>query len=509
MNVDIGHDPRTGRAHEPVPHSAPEEVQAALSRAAAAARPLADTPPATRAAWLSAIAEALVAHADDLVALADSETALGTPRLEGELARAAAQARFYGDVAAEGSFLGAVLDHAAGTPSVDLRRLHHPLGPVAVFGASNFPFGFGVVGHDTCSALAAGCPVIVKAHPAHPRTSRRMAEVVEDTLRRAGAPVGTCGHVVGFDAGLALVDAPEIAAVGFTGSQRGGMALVQRAQARGQAPGATARPIPVYAEMGTVNPVVVTEAAIATRADEIATGFADSFTLGSGQFCTKPGLMLVPVGSDMAARVDQAAAGRTGHALTAGIADTYRAGLARLERAGATPLRRTNVTDGFVVGATVLVAPAARLTPGSAILDECFGPVAVIVKYADRADLDTSLATLQPSLAAALHTGGPDDPDVPGLVATLSGRVGRVVVDGWPTGVAVTWSQHHGGPWPATSRPEATSVGAGALQRWLRPVTYQDVPDPALPKPLRDSNPWGVPRRVDGILIDGTPEGTS
>lgn len=506
-SVDIGHDPRTGAAHEPVPHSPPAEVAAALSTAAATAPAVAATSPATRAAWLGALADAMEAHADELVDIADSETALGSPRLPGELAKAAAQARFYGSVADEGSVFGATIDHEAGSPAVDLRRVRVPLGPVAVFGASNFPFGFGVAGHDTCSALAAGCPVVVKAHPAHPRLSVRLGEIVTAALAQAGAPEGTFGLVVGFDAGLALVDAPEITAVGFTGSQAGGMALVERAAHRGLSENAVARPIPVYAEMGTVNPAVVTTAGARERAEDIARGFVDSFTLGAGQFCTKPGLLLVPAGSALPEVVAREAATRpSAWSLTGDIAQAYAAGLTRLYEAGARVVSRSEDADtasGFTAPVTTLVADAADLQPGSPLLEECFGPTALVIEYADAAERDALIARLQPSLAAAVATAGPDDPETPQIVALLTGQVGRVVVDGWPTGVAGTWAQHHGGPWPATSRPEATSVGAGALDRWLRPVAFQDVPDSALPQALRDTNPWGLPRRVDGRFMEG------
>lgn len=536
-SADVGHDPRTGTAHPAVAHSTPAQVEAALQAAASAAPALAATAPIERAVWLDAVADALEAHADELAALADSETALGSPRLPGELAKAAAQARFYGTVAADGAFLDATIDHAAGAPPVDLRRVRMPLGPVAVFGASNFPFGFGVAGHDTCSAIAAGCPVVVKAHPAHPRLSARLAELVGGALIAAGAPAGTFGLVAGFEAGLALVDDPRIAAVGFTGSQSGGMALVERAAARGtgsDAHGRPARPIPVYAEMGTVNPAVVTTAAAVTRAAEIAAGFVDSMTLGTGQFCTKPGLLLVPAGSGLVEAVAAEASRRpTGYALTAGIADAFATGLADLRGAGArdaepgdeaTPASSSASTggarterlperegestsgEGFAVTPTVLTAAAADLQPGSRLLEECFGPLGLVVEYAGAAERDDVLARLQPSLAAAVATAGDGDPETAGLVALLAGQAGRVVVDGWPTGVAGTWAQHHGGPWPATSRPEASSVGAAALVRWVRPVAFQDVPDSALPPAVREADPWGVPRRVDGRLVDSRGE---
>ncbi len=499
--TDTSRDPRTGAARGEVPHTEPREVARLVMAAAGAAAEVAATEPARRAAWLEQVAATLEAHRQELAELADQETALGMDRLTGEVGKAAAQARFYGAVAVEGSCAQASIDHVDGVG--DLRRAQLPVGPVAVFGASNFPFAFGVAGHDTSSALAAGCPVVVKAHPAHPRLSVRLGELVTGALREAGAPEGAFGLVVGFDAGLQLVDAPEVAAVGFTGSQAGGMALVQRASER-------PRPIPVFAEMGTVNPVVVTAAADASRPDEVADGFVGSFTLGHGQFCTKPGLLLVPRGSAAAERVAERVQAHTGGwALTEGIATTYAEGVSRLAQAGATVVGSgVASSDGFASAATVLTAHADELRPGSPLLEECFGPVALVVEYDDLTHVTGVLGRLQPSLAGAVASSGPDDPDTATLVAALTPQVGRVIVDGWPTGVATTWAQQHGGPWPSTSRPDATSVGAGALDRFTRPVAFQAVPDAALPAVLRDDNPWGVPRRVDGRMVTGPAYGS-
>src|SRR5690606_3371097 len=274
--AEVSRDPRTGGRTRGPAVTAADEVARLLARAARDAAPVAAAPPSVRAGWLEAVATALERDAEELTVLADAETALGPDRLRGEVGRAAAQARFYGRVASGGDWLGVRIDRADG---VDLRRMNRPLGPVAVFGASNFPFAFGVVGHDTCSALAAGCPVLAKAHPAHPRLSARLAHTVAGALADAGAPEGAFALVHGFDAGLALVDAPEVTAVAFTGSQSGGTALVERAARRPV-------PVPVFAEMGTVNPAVLTPAAAADGAvlRAAASGFVASFTLGQGQF---------------------------------------------------------------------------------------------------------------------------------------------------------------------------------------------------------------------------------
>jgi len=460
--------------------------------------------PAERERWLVDLADSLERAADELVDLSDAETALGPERLRGELGKTAAQARFYGAVATEGSWLSARLDQVAGPAPMDLRRANQPVGPVAVFGASNFPFCFGVAGHDTLSALAAGCPVLVKGHPAHPRLSVRLGQVVAASLAESGAPAGAFGLVAGFEAGLALVDAPEVRAVAFTGSQTAGMALLQRASRRPQ-------PIPVFAEMGTVNPVVLTPAAARGDLAALAEAFVGSFTLGQGQFCTKPGLLLAPRGAGAQDAVVAALASATpGWLLTEGMATSYETGLQSLVAAGARRVGQGGRhTIGFAVAPTVFAAEIDDLNPGSRLLEECFGPIALVVEYDDAAQLKAALGRLQPSLAAAVATAGADDPDTAWLVADLSMRVGRVVVDGWPTGVVTSWAQQHGGPWPATNRPDATSVGAAALDRFTRPVAFQDVPESALPAALRAENPWGLSRRVNGVLQNGvlvTPE---
>ncbi len=499
---DAGHDPRTGRPLGGVPHSSPAEVDAAVAAAVAAADPAAAASPAERRAWLGALADALDRHADELVATADAETALGTTRLTGEVARMSGQLRFYADVAVEGSYLGAALDRPvpdrAGVGP--LARVHVPLGPVAVFGASNFPFAFGVLGNDTASALAAGCPVVTKTHPAHPLLSRRLVEVARTALAAAGGPEGLLGSVVGLDAGARLVRHPGVRAVAFTGSQRGGTALWRMANQREVV-------VPVYAEMGTVNPVVVTPGA-AGRMAQVAAGFVGSFTLGHGQFCTKPGLMLGPAGSAGAVAAALAAASPEPVMLTEAVADGVRAGLARLEAAGASLVaRRGGEGPGWSAPAAVLTAPLSALTPGSDLLEECFGPVALVAEYDDLgAALDT-VDRLQNALAASAFLGDPAgaDPDAARVLDRLQRKVGRVVVDDWPTGVAFTWAQHHGGPWPATSNPQVTSVGAAALGRFVRPVAFQGVPDALLPPALAPDNPWRLPRRVDGVLTAPEP----
>ena len=493
MSTDLSHDPRTGSATPGPDHSTPTEVDSAVAAAARAATVVAATSPTQRQGWLDALAASLEASADRLVEIAEEETALGLPRLRGELAKTAANARYYGTVAADAGWLGVRIQESADGAGLDLRRVNVPLGPVAVFGASNFPFQFGTVGHDTCSAIAAGCPVVVKAHPAHPRLAVALAELATAALESAGAPAGTLRLVVGFDAGLGLVDAPGVAAVGFTGSQRGGLALVERAARRDV-------PIPVFAEMGTVNPVVVTPAG-AQRIAEVAAGYVASFTLGAGQFCTKPGLLLVPRGCGAAEAVSEQVRAHQGvWLLTANIAEAYRKGVGTLEGSGAQALAvGASPQDGYAASAAVLRVDPEDLQPGSRLLEECFGPVALLAEYDTVDQALRVLARMQPSLAGSVFGAGAaaEDPDLAPLVARLAAQAGRVIVDGWPTGVACAGAMHHGGPWPATSRPDATSVGAHALHRFTRPVSYQGVPQAALPPALQDANPWALPREPD------------
>ena len=496
QGFDSSFDPGTGERTGAVAHSTAEEVSGILDRASRAAPRLSMLSPAIREGWITAAADAVLDVADELVDLASGETGLGLERLTGELNRMAASARFYAAVASEGSYLGVSRDDLDGGST--LVRGNIPVGVVAVFGASNFPFGFGIFGHDVASALAAGCPVVVKAHPAHPRLSVRLGQVVRDALSNAGAPEGVFDVVVGFDSGLQLVDSPIVRAVAFTGSQRGGMALVERGARRG---------IPVFAEMGTVNPVFVTPAAIADR-DTIAQGFVDSFTLGAGQFCTKPGLILVPAGHGFSASIAEAVSRiPAAPLLTAGIATAYEGGITELLAASTSHSSAPSTAarlPGFAVTARIIPVALDLLTSGSRLLEECFGPVALVTEYDDPAAALAALDRLQPSLAASVFTGGHDDPDAGLAIAQLSQRVGRVAVDTWPTGVATTWSQQHGGPWPATSRPDSTSVGAGGLDRFVRPVSLQNVAPTQLPVMLRPENPWNLPHRLNGRLILST-----
>ncbi|WP_127502121.1 aldehyde dehydrogenase (NADP(+)) [Actinoplanes solisilvae] len=444
---------------------------------------------AGRASVLLACADALEEERDRIVALADRETALGPTRLNGELTRTCYQLRFFASVLDEGSYLEAVIDHAGDTPMgprPDLRRMLVPLGPVAVFGASNFPLAFSVPGGDTASALAAGCPVVIKAHPSHPAT----AQLCHTVLAEAGAPVFL---VHGVDAGKVLVAHPTMQAVGFTGSQAGGRALLDIINEREV-------PIPFFGELGSLNPVVVTPAAATERAATLGAELAASALMGAGQFCTKPGLVLVPSGSagDEVVAAMAAAFSTAGPQtlLNSGIASAFTARASTLSALPGTTFTSADSGPAHTVVPGLLVTVAAGLA--SEATEECFGPLTVVARYEDRADLFAALDRLPSSLTATILRAAGES-DLPAeLTRRLRPRAGRLIYDGYPTGVAVAWAQHHGGPWPATNS-QHTSVGATAIRRFLRPVTWQNAPSDVLPDELTDTYS-GIPRRIDGEL---------
>ncbi|MBO7937361.1 MULTISPECIES: aldehyde dehydrogenase (NADP(+)) [Streptomyces] len=498
-------DPRTGKQREQVAVEATAQEVDTVVRAAHATRAaLADR--GVRAAFLRAAAARLEAARDLLVEVADAETALGPVRLNGELARTCYQLRAFAGLVEEGAFLDVVIDHPDDTatpPVPDLRRYKVPLGVVAVYAASNFPFAFSVAGGDTASALAAGNPVVVKAHPDHPGLSELVAKVLRTAAAEQGVPEGVLGLVHGFEAGVELIGHPLVAAAGFTGSVRGGRALFDAAAARPV-------PIPFHGELGSLNPVVVTEEAAAERAEAIGAGLAGSMTLGVGQFCVKPGLVLVPSGAAgdglLKSLTDAVSATEAGVLLDHRMRDNFVAGVA--ERA-ALPDVESPVTPGaggeHTVSAGFLTVPAARLADGGdhdLLLEECFGPVTVVARYEDDDEVRAVLsrlpgnltATVQLSEAEAAGAGRGGE-----ILAELTPLAGRVLVNGWPTGVAVAPAQHHGGPYPATTST-STSVGGTAIERWLRPVVYQNTPAALLPPELRDENELGLPRRYDGRL---------
>ncbi|MFI8432204.1 aldehyde dehydrogenase (NADP(+)) [Streptomyces sp. NPDC079020] len=494
-------DPRTGNPREQVAVEATaEDVDRAVAAAHAVRDALADR--TVRAAFLRTAADLLAEDGERIIEAADAETALGPVRLTGELARTAAQLRAFAEVVDEGAYLGIHIDHEDGTrtpPWPDLRRYRIPLGVVAVYAAGNFPLAFSVPGGDTASALAAGCPVVVKAHPGHPATSELCASVLRRAAARVGLPEEVLTLVHGFGAGVELIKHPLVSAAGFTGSVRGGRALFDAAAAR-------PAPIPFHGELGSLNPVVVTEAAAAERGERIGAGLGGSMTMGAGQFCTKPGFVLAPADEAgdrlLKALAETVGAAGAGVMLDHRIRDAFLAGVR--ERAALADVEAPVIPGAggeHAVCAGFLTVPAARLTaegPHDALLEECFGPVTVVARYASEDELTAVLSRLPGNLTATLQISAEEAAGgAAALLAALAPLAGRVLVNGWPTGVAVAPAQHHGGPYPA-STSTSTSVGATAIERWLRPVSYQGTPEALLPPELREDNPLGLPRRVDG-----------
>jgi NADP-dependent aldehyde dehydrogenase len=472
-----------------------------IGAAAQAARVLIGSRPSDRATWLELVADRLDAAADDLVPLAAQETHLGVDRLQGELKRTTFQLRLFAEILRDGSFLQATIDHADPAwpmgPRPDLRRMLRPLGPVAIYAASNFPFAFSVAGGDTASALAAGCPVLLKANPSHPELSAATGAEVADALADAGAPDGIFAVVMGFETGIALVKDPRIRAASFTGSLRGGRALFDLAVSRPE-------PIPFYGELGSVNPAFVTREAGAQRADEVAAGFVGSMSLGNGQFCTKPGLLFVPAGIGLENRVAALASERpAAPMLSEHIRSGYSKALAQLaERPGMRVIAGKVNPEGDPAPTVLATTVSDLLADSEALTQECFGPAALVVSYSSEDELLAAARVFDGQLTATIHGSG-QEPVTSALLDVLTERVGRVVWNGWPTGVSVTYAQHHGGPYPATTSVQTTSVGTAAIERFLRPVTYQDAPDDVLPPALQEDNPWCLPRRVDGVLQSG------
>ena len=497
-------DPARAESIEPdFVRASPSEVERAATLAAAAAPAFAATTGADRRQLLHRLADRLDATGPELVARAMRETALPEARLRGEVARTSGQLRLYGDTAARGDWLDLRIETALPErkplPRPDHRSMLRPLGPVVVFGSSNFPFAYSVAGGDTASALAAGCPVIVKAHPAHPGTSALVGRLVVEAVAEAGLPAGTFALLFddGFEVGQALVRHPAVAAVGFTGSLRGGRALADLAAARPV-------PIPVYAEMGSINPVFILPGALAERAPAIVEGLHASATLGVGQFCTKPGLIVLQRSPEAEAFVRALAAKLTGTPeaamLTAGIRKNFLAGTtARAASSGVGVVARTEPV-GACAAAPVWFETGARTFLAQPELSaEIFGPSSLVVWCADADEMHAVAEHLEGNLTATVHAAGLEAEAVRGLVSVLAARAGRVILNGYPTGLEVSSAIVHGGPYPATSDGgRSTSVGTRALLRWARLVCYQNFTEALLPPELRNANPLGLRRLVNG-----------
>jgi 2,5-dioxopentanoate dehydrogenase len=474
----------------------PGEIDRAVTAAAAAYQETRTYPSEKLAGFLDAVADELDTLGGSLFEITDSETALGRARLESEMARTTGQLRKFAALLQEGSYVKAIIDRSE---SYDIRRMFIPIGPVAVFSASNFPYAFSVAGGDTASAWAAGCPVVVKAHPAHPATSEIIAGAINRVVKSQSFPAGFFSLIQGAntESGRALVEHPRIAAVGFTGSLQAGRALFNLAASR-------PTPIPVYAEMGSVNPVVVLPGALAERSGELGDGLFGSLMLANGQFCTNPGLVFVPASQDgqkfIDIMVERLRSSQPGVLLNPQIQN----GLARaVQDTIAEGSVQTLVGGGTIEGEacrfepTAMITTSAQLRESEELQREHFGPVVLFVTYANADDLIETLKSLHGQLTATIHASQSEMDTAALVLHRLNEIAGRLIWNGFPTGVAVVAAMQHGGPYPATTAPSTTSVGMTAIERFMRPVAYQSMPDSLLPDALKDANPQGILRMVN------------
>ncbi|HEY1767941.1 MAG TPA: aldehyde dehydrogenase (NADP(+)) [Terracidiphilus sp.] len=512
-----GIDPATGAHLDPPYHAASlSDLALAAELAEEAFATYGKLPGREKARFLRRIATGMESIAAEIVERAHRETALPEARLKGELVRTVNQLRLFATVVEEGSWTNARIDPAEPErkplPRADIRSVLRPLGPVAVFGSSNFPLAFSVAGGDTASALAAGSPVIVKAHSAHPGTSELVGQVIAESVRECGLPPGTFALLFGSGAqmGAALVAHPVIKAVGFTGSLSAGKSLMQVAASRPE-------PIPCFMEMSSANPLVVLPQALSARGAQIAQGLFNSFTLGVGQFCTKPGLVFLPRNADadafvaaLKAHVEQATASPM---LTENICRNHHSGVsgrgahARVEKLAEGAARETG--GGAYATPALFQVSGADLLAEPELATEIFGPSTLIIRYADVRELMKLAQALEGQLTATLHGTEADIAAHAELIAILERKAGRLVINGFPTGVEVCHAMVHGGPYPATSESRTTSVGTQAIYRFVRPVCYQDFPQAALPDELKDENPLGIWRLLNGQFTrDAVPAET-
>jgi len=459
-------------------------------------------PAETRAAFLDRIATAIEELGEPLLQCASEETSLPLPRLTGERGRTCAQLRMFAALLREGSWVDARIETAdparTPIPKPDLRRMLIPLGPVAVFGASNFPLAFSVAGGDTASALAAGCPVVYKPNPGHPKTSLMVANAVNAVVTEMGLPAGTFGMVdESLEAGKELALDPHIKAIGFTGSLRGGRALFDLAASRPE-------PIPVYAEMGSVNPVIVLPDAAKNRAESIGHGYAQSLTLGVGQFCTNPGLLIGIDTLDFDRLVDAASAAVRPVApapmLHAGIHANYIKGLETLASStGVTTLVEPQ-PSGDLAAPALFESDSRKVRKDPSLLEEVFGPSGVVIRCKDMEDLRELVRSLPGQLTGSVFADELESDLTKQVLHDVASIAGRVILNGFPTGVEVNTAMQHGGPYPATTDSRSTSVGTAAITRFARPVSFQGWSSGLLPKELQDGNPLGIWRLVNGKL---------
>jgi alpha-ketoglutaric semialdehyde dehydrogenase len=496
-----GYNPTDGSSLEPAYSSAIKaDVDRAVAAAVEAFDVFANTSSLERAAFLHAIADGIDAAKDELIARANLETALPIPRLTGEVGRTSSQMRLFATVLEEGSWVSARIetaDPARTPPKPDLRSMFRPLGPVAVFGASNFPLAFSVAGGDTASALAAGNPVIVKAHPAHPGTGELVGQIINHAVQTCGLPGGVFSLLfdAGHEVGAALVQHPEVKAVGFTGSFRGGRALMDLAAKR-------AVPIPVYAEMGSTNPVFILPGALAERGETLAKGLHGSFTLGGGQFCTKPGLVFAAEDATFTKTLRNAVESASPFSLlTKGIASTFAAAIE--ERSALRTSQGVKTSDGFSAQVSLLETTGEAFLADRLLAEEVFGPATLLIHCSSRDQMMEAARSLGGHLTATVLGTEQDLADHTDLLRILETRVGRVIFNAFPTGVEVNHAMVHGGPYPATSDGRSTSVGSQAIFRFTRPVSYQGLPQSALHPALQDDNPLGILRLWNGSWQTG------
>lgn len=500
-------NPRTGEHVPPDFLSAgPDEVNLAASLAYKAFATYGQISGGEKGKFLRSIAAKIEGAVDELVDRAEQETALPKLRLQSETARTCGQLRLFAQVVEEGSWVMARIDRADANskpPKPDLRSMLHPLGPVVVFGASNFPLAFSVAGGDTASALAAGNPVIIKAHPAHPGTSELVGQLVRESVQECSLPEGVFSLLLdsGTEVGVALVKHPLVKAVGFTGSHNAGRAIMDVAAARGE-------PIPVFAEMGSTNPVFILPGALRENGENISSGMYKSFTLGAGQFCTKPGIVFLPENDDATTFVDKLKksvldSGQF-NMLTSGIRSAYQSATTRRKTETGVNLlaeRPASASDQELgVGAALFEADTESFLRNPGLAAEVFGPATLIVRHSTRAQILELARSLGGHLTATIHGTEADLREFSDLIAILKNRVGRLVFNGFPTGVEVSHAMVHGGPYPSTSDGRSTSVGSQAIFRFCRPVCYQGFPESALPDELRNNSPLGIWRQVDGEM---------
>lgn len=459
---------------------------------------------AKKALFLQAIADALVANGEEIINRASQESGLPIPRLQGELGRTTGQLRLFADLVLEGSWVDAVIDTAmperSPVPRPDIRKMLVPIGPVVVFGASNFPLAFSVAGGDTASALAAGCPVIVKAHPAHFGTSALVGQAIISAAAKTGMPHGIFALLFdnGYDIGTALVQHKLTKAVAFTGSFKGGMALIKLAEKREE-------PIPVFAEMGSINPVVLFPEMLDTRPEEIARQLAASITLGAGQFCTNPGITFAISGDGLdrfrSSLADAISKTPSTTMLSSVIAENYLSrSNAMLKENGVSLIAESAVINENLQSQSVpriIGVSGSDFIKNKGLMEEVFGPHGLLVSCENRLELEWALAELDGQLTITLMATTRDLQAHQNIVESLKSKTGRIILNGVPTGVEVCAAMQHGGPFPSTNDSRFSSVGTSAIYRFVRPLAFQDWPQELLPNALKDGNPLGIYRKID------------